>query len=63
MMLQIAASLMIVIYDCNMLIIQATGLAHKHFTRMERPARDKHSRLLVPFVIFMAPGYPNTVFY
>ncbi len=29
---------------------QAPGPTHKHFTRLERPARDKHSKLLQTFV-------------
>ncbi len=28
----------------------APGLIHKHYTRLERPARDKHSSLVQTFV-------------
>ncbi len=32
------------------LIVQIPGFTHKHYTRMERPSRDKHSSLLLKFV-------------
>jgi hypothetical protein len=29
-----------------------SGITHKHLTRLERPARNKHSSLLGPFVSY-----------
>jgi hypothetical protein len=32
----------VVIYDCHLFIVQATGLTHKDLTRLDRFDRDKH---------------------
>ncbi len=48
------------LYDRKTFIVQATGLTCKHYTRLERPARDKHSTLLEPFVSYKEKSVMNT---
>jgi hypothetical protein len=37
-------------YDRNSFIIQATGLTHKHYTKLERTTEDQLSSLLLTFM-------------
>jgi len=37
-----------------------SDLTHKQITKLERPARDKHSRLFGPFVSFKEKKFYNT---
>ena len=40
-----------IVYNHNMFIVQATGLTHRHYIRLERLARVKDSSVIVTFVI------------
>jgi hypothetical protein len=37
----------------------ATGLTHKHYTIQQRPAMDKHSNILIPFINYGRKRFYN----